>query len=160
MQVKLFTIPVFGSEQLEEEMNRFLRSHRILQLERHFCSDDGGYWALLVEYVAGDPLAESPPSARRERKDYSEGLNDEEKGRFENYKAVRRELAQQLAIPAYLVFTNEELAILSRLPEISDDSIRGVKGIAPQRLKDYIKYFYGKTGGKSDAGDSVSGEPT
>lgn len=59
MQIKLFTIPVFGSDSIEEEMNRFLRGHRILQLERHFCADNGGYWAILVEYVDGDPLAEA-----------------------------------------------------------------------------------------------------
>ncbi|MBQ9362539.1 MAG: HRDC domain-containing protein [Bacteroidaceae bacterium] len=159
MQVKLFTIPVFGSEQIEEELNKFLRSHRILQVERHFCPDNGGYWALMVEYVAGDPIAESPPSARRERKDFSEGMTEEEKQRFELYKGVRRELAQQLAIPAYLVFTNEELAILARLPEVSDETIRGLKGIAPQRMKDYVRYFYGvanhaEASGQPDAEDS------
>ena len=36
MQIKLFTMPVFGGEQVEEELNKFLRSHRVLQLERHF----------------------------------------------------------------------------------------------------------------------------
>ena len=60
MQIKLYTIPVFGSETIEEELNRFLRGHRILQLERHFCADNGGYWAILIEYVDGDPVAEAP----------------------------------------------------------------------------------------------------
>ena len=26
------------------ELNVFLRSHRILQIERHFCSENGEYW--------------------------------------------------------------------------------------------------------------------
>lgn len=79
MQIKLFTIPAFGSEAIEEELKRFLRGHRILQLERHFCADNGGYWAIMVEYVDGDPRAEVPPASRRERKDFTEGLTDEEK---------------------------------------------------------------------------------
>lgn len=77
MQIKIFTLPVFGSEHLEEEQNRFLSSNRILQLERHFCSDSGGYWAVMVEYVLGDPSAENPPASRLERKDFSEGLSEE-----------------------------------------------------------------------------------
>lgn len=64
MQIKLFTMPAFGGEAAEEELNRFLRSHRVLQLERHFVSDQGGYWALLVEYADGDPIAEAPPQSR------------------------------------------------------------------------------------------------
>ena len=67
MQLKIFSIPAFGSEALEEEMNKFLRTHRILQIERHFCPDNGGYWAVMVEYMLGDPVAEVPPAERREK---------------------------------------------------------------------------------------------
>ena len=162
MQIKLFTIPVFGSDSIEEEMNRFLRGHRILQLERHFCADNGGYWAILIEYVDGDPLAEVPPASRRERKDFSEGMTEEEKLRFGHFKAIRKQLADQKSIPAYLVFTNEELALLARVPELCEDTVKGIKGIAPQRLKDYVHYFYvvsdGEASGQSDAEDSQSGE--
>ena len=155
-------LPIQGDQQTEEELNRFLRSHRILQVERHFCSENGGYWALMVEYVDGDPTAEAPPTQRRERKDFSEGLTDEEKQRYENYKVVRRELAQQHNIPAYLVFTNEELSILSRLSQLNDETVRGVKGIAPQRLKDYVRFFYdvshAEASGELDVANSQPGE--
>ena len=57
MQFKIFTLPVFDSERNEEEMNKFLRSHRIVQSERHFCSENGGYWTILVEFVDGEPMA-------------------------------------------------------------------------------------------------------
>ena len=51
MQIKTFVLPVLSHEPIEEELNRFLRGHRVLQVERHFCPDSGGYWAILVEYV-------------------------------------------------------------------------------------------------------------
>lgn len=165
MQIKLFTMPVFGGEQVEEELNKFLRSHRVLQLERHFVPEQGGYWAMLVEYTGGDPVAEAPPAGRRDRKDPSEGLGEEERMRYNQYRDVRKSLAQQLAVPPYLVFTNEELAILARLPELNEETVRGVKGIAPQRLKDYVSHFfnlttdYAETGGQSDAPDMQPGEP-
>lgn len=162
MQIKLYTIPVFGSEKIEEELNRFLRGHRILQLERHFCADNGGYWAIMIEYVDGDPVAEAPPANRRERKDATEGLTDEEKQRFEYYKKVRKQLADQNSIPAYLVFTNEELALLAKMPELSEETTKHIKGIGSQRLKDYIHYFYtvqdAEESGAVDAENSQSGE--
>ena len=162
MQIKLFTLSVYGSERSEDDMNRFLRSHRILQVERHFCPDNGGYWAILVEYVEGDPSAEAPPAYRREKKDFSEGLSDEEKQRFEYFKKVRKDLATQKSIPAYLIFTNEELAILSKIPELSAETVKGIKGIAPSRLKDNVEHFYivkdGETSGQPDGADSQSGE--
>lgn len=163
MQIKLYTVPVFDSEKIEEELNRFLRGHRILQLERHFCADNGGYWAIMIEYVDGDPVAEAPPASRRERKDFTEGLTEEEKLRFEYYKKVRKQLSDKNSIPAYLVFTNEELALLAKIPELSEDTTRNVKGIAPQRLKDYIRYFYtvedAEASRETDSENSQSGEP-
>lgn len=164
MQIKLFTMPVFGGEQVEEELNKFLRSHRILQLERHFVSEQGGYWAMLVEYTGGDPVAEAPPASRRDRKDPTEGMPEDEKARFNAYRDVRKALAQQLAIPPYLVFTNEELAILARLPVVNEETIKGLKGIAPQRLKDYVSHFYnltianGEESGQPDGADSEPGQ--
>ena len=44
MQIKIFTLPIYSSERCEGELNVFLRSHRILQIERHFCSGNGEYW--------------------------------------------------------------------------------------------------------------------
>lgn len=163
MQVKLFTMPTFGGEAVEEELNKFLRSHRILQVERHFCAEQGGYWAMLVEYADGDPIAEAPPQGRRERKDPITTLSEEEKVRYNTYRDIRKELSQQNGVPPYLIFTNEELAILSRLPEVNDETIKGLKGIAPQRMKDYVHYLYNlfdddKAGGAPDAADSESGE--
>ena len=39
MQVKTFILPVLSAERSEEELNRFLRAHRVLQMERHFCAE-------------------------------------------------------------------------------------------------------------------------
>ena len=164
MQIKLFTMPAFGGDEVEAEVNRFLRSHRVLQLERHFVAEQGGYWALLVEYTGGDPVAEAPPASRRDRKDPTEGMTDEEKARFNAYRDVRKALSTQRGIPPYLVFTNEELAILAQLPVVNEETTKGLKGIAPQRLKDYIVNFYnlttdnGEESREPDAADSESGE--
>ena len=135
MQIKIFTLPIYSSERSEDELNKFLRSHRILQTERHFCPENGGYWTILVEYLDGDPTAEVPPAMRHDRKDFSKELDDESLKRYERYKAIRRELAKQKNIPAYLIFTNEELAILAKMPALDEETAKHIKGIAPSRLK-------------------------
>ena len=163
MQIRIFTLPVISSRQSEDELNRFLRSHRVLQVERHFCPDNGGYWAVLVEYVDGDPVAEAPPASRREKKDFSKELDGAALQRFEHFKHIRREIASTNNIPAYLVFTNEELALLAKMPPLTEENTRQVKGIAPQRLKDYVRYFIetgnGEESGTSDGADSQQGQP-
>ena len=100
MQVKTFVLPVLSSEHSEDELNKFLRGHRVLQMERHFCAENGGFWAVLVEYVEGDPTESVPPAHRRDRQDSTQELSEEERKRFEYFKQVRRRLATENAIPA------------------------------------------------------------
>ena len=162
MQVKIFSVPAFGSAGVEEELNKFLRSHRILQVERHFCAENGGYWAVFVEYVLGDPIAEVPLAYRKEKKDFTADMTDEEKQRFEQFKEIRKRVAIEKSMPAYLVFTNEELSILARLTDLSNLSTSQTKGIAPSRLKDNLIYFQitqtNETRGQSNAINSEFGE--
>lgn len=163
MQIKIFTIPISDAERCEAETNKFLRSHRILQTERHFCADGGGYWTLLVEYMDGDPTAEAPPANRRDHRDVAAALPEEARVKYERLKAIRRTIAGQESLPAYLIFTNEELAVLAQMPVLSEETTRHVKGIAPKRLGDYVKYFYdtndGEEGGQPDGANCGQGEP-
>ncbi len=159
MQYKFFVVPVDTSEQVEEELNKFLRSHRVLKTEQHFVSEKG-YWVMAVEYLDQNPLAEAPPQHRKEKIDYTVGMSEEEKERFELFKTIRRRLATEKNVPAYLIFTNEELAILSRIPVIDAQTAKNVKGIAPARLNDNITYFYSSNNaeksGPTDGADKLS----
>ena len=159
MQFKFFTIPAFSPEQNEDELNKFLRSHRVLHVERHF-HPDKGYWSFAVEYVDQNPKAEAPPQHRKEKTDYTIGMTDEEKERYKQFKDIRLQLATEKGIPAYLVFTNEELSTLARLPLLDAETVKNVKGIAPSRLNDYAGFFYtmneDEEGGQLNAADSMS----
>lgn len=159
MQIKIYSVPVFGSGGLEEEVNRFLRSHRILQVERHFCPDNGGYWAIFIEYA--DYAPDSAPANRKEKVDVVKSLTDEEKERFEMLRLRRKEIARNNNIPAYMVFTDAELAQLAKLERIDEDSVRSLKEkeIAPSRMGAYIKFFYNRNeeGRQLDGEDSLNG---
>lgn len=154
MQVKIFTIPLSNTELSEAEVNAFLRGHRILQIDRHFSSEGGGYWTLFVEYMDCESLEKVQPANRRDHRDAAASLSGEQKEKYERLKAIRRTIATQESLPAYLVFTNEELALLAQISVLNEETTKNVKGIAPKRLNDYVKYFYdtnnGETGGQSD----------
>ena len=79
MQFKFFMIPLADSTQGEDELNKFLRSHRILTTERHFCPEKD-YWTIMVEYADLNPVAEAPPQHRREKTDFTSGMSDVSKG--------------------------------------------------------------------------------
>ncbi len=162
MQFKFFAIPVCSPEQDEEELNKFLRSHRVLTVERHF-NPEKAYWAVAVEYADQNPTAEAPPLHRREKTDFTIGMTEEEKERFEKYKNTRRRLATERGVPAYLIFTNDELSILAHVPVLNAETVRNVKGIAPSRLNDYVAFFFNSTedekSGLPDAVHLQSGKP-
>jgi hypothetical protein len=53
MQLKVFQIPAGGCEATEAELNRFLRTHRVLQVDRALVlRDSAPCWAVCVEYAA------------------------------------------------------------------------------------------------------------
>lgn len=52
MQIKLFTIPVGDSGAAQDEMNRFLRSNKILEVQNQLISNENGaYWCFCVRYI-------------------------------------------------------------------------------------------------------------
>ena len=142
MQIKTFTISAINAEHSEAEVNLFLRSHRILRVERHFMEHDGGTWALLVEYQDEQPDIVSPVPKRNRRKDVTESMTDEQKLRYERFRTIRSDLSIKRGVPPYVIFTNEELATLACEPELNEETAKHIKGIAPSRLKDSIGFFF------------------
>ena len=165
MQLRFFKIPLNEIYMAQEELNKFLRSHRILQADRVFSSDQGGYWAVAVEYMDGDPVDEATPAARSRRKDvdYEKILSPEEFQRFEAYRQIRAKISKEKGLRAYLVFTNAELAEMAKLPVLDSDSLKTLKNISQQRLNDYLHFFYTstehETEGKSYSADNGDKEP-
>lgn len=141
MQIKTFTISPINAEPCEVELNKFLISHRILRVEHHFMDHDGS-WSFLVEYQDEQPDAFSPVPKRRIKKDVTEGMSDEQKQRYEQLRHIRSELSIQRSVPAYVIFTNDELALLASEPVLNEETVKHIKGIAPSRLKDSVGYFF------------------
>ena len=59
MQVKIFTIPIIGGERVNEEMNTFLRSKKVLQIEKEFLASSAA-WSFEIPLNRIGALAPTP----------------------------------------------------------------------------------------------------
>lgn len=52
MQIKIFTIPCVESNESNEELNRFLRGNKIVNVEKQFyILNNQAYWTFCVTYL-------------------------------------------------------------------------------------------------------------
>jgi superfamily II DNA helicase RecQ len=141
MQIKLFTLSAFDGEAEEATMNKFLRAHRILRVEKQFMPAGlDSYWCFCVEYQAGGkPNAED--TRRKAKIDYRDHLSEEAFSRFARLREVRKTIAREQGVPAYAVFTNKELAQLAELEKLSLEQMQSLEGIGAKRAEKYGPLF-------------------
>ncbi len=52
MQIKLFTISILDNDLGNEALNKFLRSHKILDIKQDFyAGQNGAYWCFTIKYI-------------------------------------------------------------------------------------------------------------
>ena len=136
MQYKIFSIPLYGDKAQEDELNLFLRSHRIAAVDKHF-SENASAWCFCVTYIESTTPSGFSPQTRKEKVDYKEILDEPTFARFSRLREARKQIAADEAIPAYSVFTNEELAAIAAKEELTVGSIVGIQGIGDKRTEKY-----------------------
>ncbi len=143
MQIKIFTIPILGGEEKTDQMNVFLRSKRILQVESQFINSDqqGLFWSFCVRYL--DDLPKSSKTKQR-KIDYKEILSEEAFQRFSLFREIRKKLSKEEGIPAYAVFTDAELAELAKIEELNAKNMQEVKGVGKKKVERYAVHFIPK----------------
>lgn len=135
MQVKLFNIPISDTGQAIEEMNKFLRSHKVIELQQELVNNNNGaVWCFCARYI----LNASPETTTIKRKtDYKNVLGGESFKIFTQLREIRKQIAKEEAIPAYAVLTDEEMAEIARLKSIELSTIKTVKGIGEKKTEKY-----------------------
>ncbi|GJL84108.1 MAG: hypothetical protein DHS20C01_37420 [marine bacterium B5-7] len=137
MQIQIYTIPILGGEELNDELNRFLRSKNVLQVESQLVScGQNAFWCFCIKYIE-----EKSMERGKKRVDYREVLDDDSFRRFSRMREIRKRLAQAEAIPAYAVFTDEELAEMAKLEDLTLAAMKKVKGIGQKKVEKYGGYF-------------------
>ena len=139
MQIKLFTVPVGDSSTALEDMNRFLRSNKILEVHDQLVSNENGaYWCFCVRYI--ERTLNSVSNDKR-KVDYRKVLDDEIFKKFSRFREIRKKVAADEGIPAFAVFTDEELAGLAKLDTITEKNMLSVKGIGDKKVERFSKHF-------------------
>ena len=164
MQIKLFTIPVGDNGSALQEMNVFLRGHKILEVENELVSNENGaYWCFCVRYIErAYPDANGGKDGKKV--DYKKLLDEATFERFSKLREVRKQVAADEGISAFIIFTDEELAELAKLDEITEKEMLGIKGIGERKVERFAKYFItqqfktGETSGLSDRTSGVHGQ--
>jgi ATP-dependent DNA helicase RecQ len=63
---------------------------------------------------------------------------------FERLRGVRRKLADQRDVPAYVIFSDESLREMARAYPMSAAEFRRIPGVGEQKLKDFSEPFLGE----------------
>jgi len=139
MQIKIFSIPLLGGEAISEEMNVFLRSKKVLQVKEQLVESprEGVFWSFCIKYTDDINLAERD----RSKVDYKEVLDDATFKKFSALREIRKRIANEEKIAAYLIFTDAELAEMAKMDIITDTGLKSIKGIGDKKLEKYGTQF-------------------
>ena len=133
-----FFISPFGEKSVTDKLNVFLRSHRIVNVEKRLIDGERGTgWVFLVEYGTDG----GKTSNQAQRIDYREVFNDSEYALFDKLRNLRKEIADKAGMPVYAVFTNDQLASMVKKPPKSAKELLSIAGIGEARVKQYGEAF-------------------
>lgn len=136
MQYKTFVIPADSSPASEEALNLFLRSERIISVQKEFISSPSPQWCFLVEYMNDGTAARTGAKI-----DYMKVLTSEEFAVFSRLREVRKKIATEEHIPAYAVFTDEQLSKLVTQKVDSIEKMQKISGIGQAKAEKFGKSF-------------------
>ena len=135
-QYASFFVSPFGESTVTDELNTFLRSHRIVNVEKKLIdSERGTGWVFIVEYA--DANGNNISNKTQPKIDYREVLNTEEYALFDKLRDLRKEAADKSGVPVYLVFTNNQLAAMVKNPPKTVSDLGAIEGIGEAKIKQY-----------------------
>lgn len=121
-----------------EEMNKFLRGNKVVDISKSFVQQGNvAYWSFCVTYLVGVPPKVQQPGERKEKVDYKQILGEAEFVRFALLRTLRKQLAENDAVPAFAVFTDAELAEMAKMSELSAKNLLKINGIGEKRVEKY-----------------------
>jgi len=141
MQFRIFTISVFD-EAKADEMNRFLRGNKIVNVEKEFIKiNENAFWAFCIQYIGGENDSRDGARPVSAKVDYKTVLDEATFEKFSRLRAFRKKIAEDDAVPAYAVFTDAELSEIAKLPEITEKNLLKINGIGEKKVEKYGKLF-------------------
>ena len=149
MPFEFIQIPANGQGSAKEELNKLLRGGRIASVKKEFVSNgDDSFWAFCIEFLDGALGVEKGRSNAGPKIDYKEVLNEADFAVFARLRDLRKAISEKEAIPAYSIFTNEQLAAMVTGKVDSLAVLGTIPGVGAARLEKYGAAFLASLGGK------------
>ena len=136
MEIQLFTMPLCPQPEQLEELNHFLRSHKVVDIRKEIAMVDGNsVWTFCITYLRNSSLVGN--LTKTVKVDYREVLDENAFKRFSVLRKIRKVLAEEEAIPAYAVFTDAELAEMAKQESLSSETMQAIQGIGKKKMDKY-----------------------
>jgi len=138
MKYRFFQIPALDPGRAADELNQFLASHAVIQVDRHLVADgSSSFWAFCASYWDGSEA----PIPRKGKVDYREVLDERDFAVYARLRALRKELAEREGLPPYALFTNEQLAAMVQRRPGSLAELGELAGVGKARVERYGEAF-------------------
>ena len=142
MQIKTFWVNARGDETAEEALNRFLRGHRVLEVEKQLVVHGlESYWCFCVAFLENAKPTGRTATKKPDKIDYKEKLSAEAFIRYARYRDIRKKLSEEEAVPGYVIFTNKELAAMAGIDPLTTAALRNIDGIGAKKVAKYAEHF-------------------
>ena len=76
--------------------------------------------------------------------DYAKVLDEAIFKRFSKMREIRKRLATEESLPAYAIFTDEELSNMAKIEDLSLAKMKTIKGIGEKKVEKYGLHFIAK----------------
>lgn len=153
MQYKFFSFSIQQAESSEEELNRFLRTHKVVEINKQLIEGQNPIWSFCVGYVYNSNVNTNEKGGNKI--DYQAILSKEHYEIYEKLRLIRKEIAAEQEIPAYAVFTNKELSYLAQQEQIDDKILLQMESFGEGRMQKIGLVFLQKLNPTENVAPSV-----
>lgn len=146
MAFHFIIIPINDSGVYETELNSFLASYKVLNVDRRWVEmGSQSFWSFCIDYLPHVPKGRQGEITQRteskDRIDYREKLAPDQFAVFSALRDLRKEIATQEAVPVYTIFTNDQLAQMVLRKVTSKTALETVDGVGEARIVKYGDRF-------------------
>ncbi len=141
MQIQIFTIPILDGDEKIVEMNLFLRQNRIVDIQKEFVQGNNtSYWSFCITYILSQ-IKQQEEKKKSQKIDYRNELDEHIFARFCELRKLRKQIAEEEAIPPFAIFTDAELAEISKIENPSLNSLKKIDGVGEKKAEKYGPRF-------------------
>ena len=138
LKYKFFRASTENPEPIEQAMNTFLSTHRVVHVEKQFHSDGaGGFWSFCISWEDGESEGPKTRSRTPAKIDYREVLTAPQFDVFAKLRDCRKMLAERDGVPLYNVATNEQLAMMVQKKLTSKTGLAKTAKLGEARIAKY-----------------------